>query len=124
MSPRTYRVGELLTLRSGTTWRVRDLHVAENGRPGVGLVNPDNRHHGTSFYADVLDELVVECLPSVADAAARIAAYLAELDRRAGSNLDPELIHSLGLDDDAAALRASDLRALLAATRRPAGGGG
>jgi hypothetical protein len=115
---RVYHVGELLTLRSGATWRVHTLHRGRYGRPGVGLINPDNPRHGTAFYADVLDELVVERRPPVTAAAARVAAYLAELERRAGSNSEPELIHSFGLDRDAAALRVADLRALLGAALR------
>lgn len=56
---RTYRVGELLTLRSGAQWRVRNVYPHDDGNPGVGLVNPSNPNHGTAFYADVLDTLVV-----------------------------------------------------------------
>ncbi|WP_329069029.1 hypothetical protein [Amycolatopsis sp. NBC_01480] len=115
---RVYHVGELLTLRSGERWRVDTLHRGRYGRPGVGLVNPDNPRHGTSFYADVLDELVVERRPSVITAAARVAAYLAQLERRAGSTLDLALIHAFGLDHHAAALRVADLRALLGAALR------
>lgn len=56
---RTYRVGELLTLRSGAQWRVKDVYPHDDGNSGVGLVNPLNPNHGTAFYADVLDTLVL-----------------------------------------------------------------
>jgi hypothetical protein len=59
MSGRQYHVGELLTLSSGETWKV-DRVYDHDGRPGVGLVNPANPNHGTAFYADVLDQLVIE----------------------------------------------------------------
>jgi hypothetical protein len=54
---REYRVGQVLTLRSGANWKV-DRHTDHAGRPGVALVNPCNPNHGTAFYADVLDTLV------------------------------------------------------------------
>lgn len=54
----TYRIGELLTLKSGATWRVDSLTPRADGGVGVGLRNPVNPGHGTSFYAGVLDSLV------------------------------------------------------------------
>lgn len=60
MTAREFRVDEILTLLSGATWRVQDLHSGQEGRPGVGLVNPFNPNHGTSFYADVLAGLIAE----------------------------------------------------------------
>lgn len=54
-----YRVGDLLTLKSGAQWRVATLYPSDDGRAGVGLVDPLNPNHGTAFYADVLDTLVV-----------------------------------------------------------------
>lgn len=60
MTAREFRVGEILTLRGGDTWRVRDVHANSAGRIGVGLVNPFNPNHGTSFYADALPGCLAE----------------------------------------------------------------
>ncbi|AXK88558.1 hypothetical protein SAMN05421776_12144 [Nocardia farcinica] len=51
-----YSVGDLVRI-NGRTWRVARLGTAQDGRPSVSLVNPDNRHNGTAFYADVLDRI-------------------------------------------------------------------
>lgn len=54
-----YAPGDLLTLKSGMTWKVDRLGVTD-GRGSISLVNPSNHKHGTAFYKDVLDGLVVD----------------------------------------------------------------
>lgn len=57
----TYTVGDMLTLTSGQTWRVDHVSQREDGRVTVGLDDPANPgKHGTAFYADVLDNQVIE----------------------------------------------------------------
>ncbi len=55
-----FREGEILTLKTGDTWRVRALDVNEDGRHGVSLVNPFDPDYRTSFYADVLPGFIGE----------------------------------------------------------------
>jgi hypothetical protein len=58
----TYTKGDVVQLRSGDVWIVRDARP--NGespaRLVVGLVDPDHLNHGTGFYGDALDQVVVD----------------------------------------------------------------
>lgn len=51
---RTIAVGDLVRHFNGgvMVWRVRAIYDADNGQPGLSLVDPDLPNHGTSFYAD------------------------------------------------------------------------
>lgn len=55
-----YEQGDVLTLRSGNVWIVRDVRSTDD-RISVGLMDPDDPNHGTAFYADRLyyENLVV-----------------------------------------------------------------
>lgn len=58
-----YTKGDVLTLKSGDVWLVRDARPSQDDpdRTVVGLVDPDHLNHGTAFYADALyrENLVV-----------------------------------------------------------------
>jgi hypothetical protein len=74
----TYTVGDVLTLTSGQTWRVDHVSPREDGRVTVGLDDPANPgKHGTAFYADVLDNQVIEHITN--DRAAVIGNLTADI---------------------------------------------
>lgn len=67
-----YTRDEILTLRSGAVWKVSSVNTVTEGdspRVSVGLVNPENPNHGTAFFADVLDTIVIHrnAEPALAD---------------------------------------------------------
>lgn len=57
-----YTKGDVVTLKSGSVWLVRDArpHSDGSGRIVVGLVEPDHLNHGTAFSADNLDNAAAE----------------------------------------------------------------
>jgi len=74
----TYTPGQVLTLTSGRTWKVRNVGHSDDGHIVVGLVNPENPNHGTAFRAEVLDALIVRDLGPTETLISLLAADLAE----------------------------------------------
>lgn len=53
-----FNVGDLMSVH-GMTWRVDKVYPAKDGNgPSVGLVNPDNPNHGTTFFVSTLVDLI------------------------------------------------------------------
>jgi hypothetical protein len=51
---RPVRVGALVRHRNGTdVWRVRNIQYDDDGRAGLGLVDPNNPNRFTALYADL-----------------------------------------------------------------------
>jgi hypothetical protein len=114
----TFNEGDRITIDTNV-WVVSGTRRREGAaRTGVNLVDPLNRQHGTSLFADVLEWMITrekavhEPVSQFGyDSASRVRAFLRQHEARmaAGSNTSDVIA-----DYDPTSLSANDIRAILA----------